>query len=144
MKTIKIIFFLLFFLPVYGISQDVYEVKWGPQQRYKGALVIDEEDGSGTARIKWDGNMVEQTLTVDYTNEVLRVDGSYPVYPGTSDAHESYNADNFYITIDNLGKYSCINIDDANSTSKCSLRKINGNLKAKNKFLKEFDMTVDY
>jgi len=141
MKSAKLLL-CLFLLPVFCLGQDVYEVKWGPSLRYKAALIVYELEETGVARVKWDDQMVEQTLKLEYSNDVMILYGSDPVYPGTESTYESYNADNFYITTDDNGVYSCLNIDDGLSISKCRLRKINGSKSEKNKFLKEFKLKV--
>jgi hypothetical protein len=142
MQHFKLLFLSLFLMPVFCLGQDVYELKWGPENRYKGALIVYELEESGIARIKWDDNMIEQSFVLEYSNDVMVLDGYDPVYAGTNVSHSSYNADNFYITIDDNGVYNCLNIDDANSISKVSIRKIIGNRAVKNKFLKEFKLSV--
>lgn len=142
MQPIKLLFLSLFLMPVFCLGQDVYELKWGPENEYKGALIIYEIEEAGIARIKWGNNMVEQSFTLEYSNEVMILDGYNPIDPYTEDSHPSYNADNFYITIDETGVYSCLNIDDAGAVGKVRIRKINGNKAVKNKFLKEFNLSV--
>jgi hypothetical protein len=146
MKPVKILLFLFFFLPIIIKAQSVFEIKFKAGiTQYRGALVL-YDDGTGAFRVKYfsDGQtrMVEQQMKVENTTEGMRLAGYNPVYPGTKYTYSNYNADNFYLTQDENGVYTCENIDDAGSQSKCNIRLISGDNTDKNRFLKDFDWSL--
>jgi hypothetical protein len=124
-------------------AQEVFEIKFkiGISQ-YRGALVL-YDDGTGKFRVKYFSNgetqMVEQDMRVENSNDGMRLAGYNPVYPGTKVAFPNYNADNFYITQNENGNYSCVNIDDSGTEANCVIRIISGNTYTKNNFLRDFN-----
>lgn len=126
-------------------AQDVYKITFtAGVTQYRAALII-FEDGSGKMRVRFysDGTkMVEQTMKVENTEYGLRLTGYNPVYPGTTTSHPTYNADNFYISIDENGNYSITNIDDAGVSAKTYIEQIEGTYSIKN-FLEDFDWSLN-
>lgn len=140
MHYLKMMFFVIF-LPFTLQAQKVFEVKFTAGfTQYRCALVI-FDNGTGKMRVRYyqDGTkMVEQTMKIENTQYGIRLTGYNPVYPGTSRKHPSYNADNFYISVDEYGNYSIVNIDDGGVSAKASIRKIEGRY-SKNSFLSDFN-----
>jgi len=146
MKPVKILLLLFFLSPIFLKAQTVFEIKFKAGiSQYRGALVL-YENGTGSFRVKYfsDGQtrMVEQQMKVENTSEGTRLAGYNPVYPGTTTTYPNYNADNFYLTQDENGVYTCENIDDAGSQSKCNVREISGSNYVKNIFLEDFNWSL--
>lgn len=133
---------ILFFCSTKVFSQDVYEIKFTAGfTQYRAALAM-YSGGNGVMRVRYYNNgstrMVEETIRFQRTTAGYRLTGYSPVYPGTSIRYPGYNADNFYISQNEHGTLSCINIDDDGTTSACSIRLITGYYD-KNAFLSDFN-----
>jgi len=70
--------------------------------------------------------MVEQTMKLENTTLGTRLTGYNPVFPDTEKMFPLYNADNFYLITDEYNNLTITNIDDGGSTSKASIRLIEG------------------
>lgn len=140
MKSIKLLT-MLFILPCLVNCQEVFELKFTAGiTQYRAALVL-FDDGTGAMRVKFYDNgprMVEQYVRLENTLSGLRITGYNPVYPGTSTRHPSYQADNFYISQDENGNLSLMNVDDGGVYARSYIRSISGYAN-KTKFLGEFD-----
>jgi hypothetical protein len=139
-KIIVILFFAFIANNVY--CQEIYEINWigSNSEHYQGALVM-FKDNTGKLRVRYHKEsgiaMVEQTIRIEATQVGNRLSGYNPVYPNTSTTFPYYNADNFYLIVDAVGNLTITNIDDAGSTSKASIRYIEGT--EKNEFLLLFN-----
>ena len=133
--------FLCLLLPSQVQAQDIYEVKFiAGVTQYRAAMAL-FDDGTGLMRVRYYSNgtkMVEQSLILEETTVGIRVTGYDPVYPGTNTPHPSYNADNFYISQDEYGDVSIVNIDDNGVTASATMRLIEGYY-AKQNFLDDFN-----
>ncbi|WP_108808054.1 hypothetical protein [Aquimarina spinulae] len=140
MKYIKILFLALL-LPLTLQGQEVFEVKFtAGLTQYRCALVI-FDNGTGKMRVRYYDKrttMIEQTMAIENTQYGIRLKGYNPVYAGTKIKHPSYNADNFYISMDEYGKYTIINVDDAGTRAKSYIKKIKGKYTINN-FLRDFN-----
>ncbi|WP_422103821.1 hypothetical protein [Winogradskyella sp.] len=145
----KLIGILVLFLLSYSNvqAQEVFEVKFKVGfTQYRGALVV-YDGGYGKMRVRYyrDGRtrMVEQSMKVEKTLYGMKLNGHNPVYPGTSTAHPSYNADNFYISIHENGNYSIISVDDdGTAAAQTTIRLIKGKYTTEN-FLDDFNWTLN-
>lgn len=127
-------------------AQQVFEIKFtAGVTQYRCALVI-FDNGSGKMRVRFYGDgktkMVEQAMRIEDTQYGLRLTGYNPVYPGTSTRYPSYNADNFYISMDEYGNYSVTNVDDAGVSARSSIRKVEGQYTI-NGFLDDFNWELN-
>ncbi|GAA3614845.1 hypothetical protein Q4Q39_02440 [Flavivirga amylovorans] len=146
--TIRLItaFFFTIIFSIGVHAQDVFEIKFtAGYTQYRGALVI-YNSGSGKMRVRYYSNgktkMVEQTMKIENTQYGMRLTGYNPVYPNTSIKHPSYNADNFYISVNENGKYSITNIDDGGTPAKTTIRLIKGKYSI-DKFLGDFNWELN-
>ncbi|WP_337044614.1 hypothetical protein [Emticicia sp. 17c] len=147
MKVSKVLFMAAVMLcSLTSKAQDVYEVIFtvGITQ-YRSALYMDWNEGIGKMRVRYfsDGNtrMVEQTMRVEKTTAGTRIAGYNPVYPGTSQRYPNYTADNFYVSQDEYGNISIVNVDDRNVAAACTVRKYN-TYSEKQNFLRSFNWSL--
>lgn len=149
MKPIHIIIVTLFLSlsPLVSIGQSVFEVKFiAGMTQYRAALVL-FEGGTGKMRVRYYTQdkgtvMVEQTIRIENTVNGMRLTGYNPVYPGTSVRNSSYVADNFYISQNEYGSMSIINIDDRGTSSTASIRLIS-NSYDRRQFLSGFEWVLN-
>ena len=144
----KALFILCFLFSVLGsaFAQDVYEIRFTAGYTQHRAALLLYSDGSGTMRVRYYSNgrtqMVEQYIAFEKTTAGYRLTGYNPVYPGTSVRYPGYIADNFFISQDENGRPSCINIDDDGDSYVCSIRLVTGYY-AKNEFLSDFSWKIN-
>lgn len=123
MRTLAILLTLVF-PAVLVHAQDIYEIKFTANTaQHRGALVMWWNEGFGKMRVRYYGNgatkMVEQTMRVEKTSVGTRIAGYNAVYPGTSQRHSTYITDNFYVSQDENGRLSVVNVDDQNEVAVC-------------------------
>lgn len=132
--------------PLLVSAQTVYEIKFiSGVTQHRGALVL-YNNGTGKMRVRYYSQqegpaMIEQEIRLENTNFGYRLTGYNPVYPGTTRRKATYNADNFYISRDESGKSSIVNIDDKGSTAQATIREIAAS--EKTKFLYGFNWRLD-
>ncbi len=149
MKPIHIIIVTILLLssPLASIGQSIFEVKFiAGMTQYRAALVL-FDGGTGKMRVRYYTQdkgtvMVEQTIRIENTVNGMRLTGYTPVYPGTRVRYPSYTADNFYLSRNEYGSMSIINIDDSGNTSTATIRLIDDAYE-KRRFLSGFDWSLN-
>lgn len=135
-------FLLTTFILFTAQAQDIFEVKFTAGiTQYRCALAI-FDDGTGKMRVRYYDNgtkLIEQSMRIEITQYGIRLTGYNPVYAGTTTRHPTYNADNFYISVDEYGNYTMVNIDDGGVTAKVFIRKVEGTRYTINSFLSDFN-----
>ncbi len=143
----KLTFLLLVaLLPVIARAQDVYEITFTAGiTRYRAALVL-WSNGSGQMRVRYyannQTNLIEQTIRLENTQYGYRLTGYNARYADTQRRHPNYQPDNFYLSQDDYGNLTCLNIDDKGTTSRCSIRLVQG-YSSKNTVLSSFNWRLD-
>lgn len=139
MKSIITLLFL-FSISITINAQEIFEIKFtAGLTQHRCALII-FESGNAIMRVRYFSNgkteMVEQTMKIEDTKYGIRITGYDPVYSGTSIEHPSYNADNFYLSMDEYGEYELLNVDDGGMSAQAYVRKIEF---SKDAFLSDFN-----
>jgi predicted ribosome quality control (RQC) complex YloA/Tae2 family protein len=110
--------------------KGVYEIKFSADTiQYRAALVL-FEDGSGAMRVRFQDEgtkVVEQSVTVDSTTYGISIEGKNPVYPGTSIKFPSYDANDLYLSENEMSKSSTKNSEEDRSTL-ATIQKIEGEI----------------
>ncbi|MDF7817253.1 hypothetical protein P1X15_06580 [Runella sp. MFBS21] len=87
-------------------------------------------------------NLIEQTIRLENTQYGYRLTGYNARYADTQRRHPNYQPDNFYLSQDDYGNLTCLNIDDKGTTSRCSIRLVQG-YSSKNTVLSSFNWRLD-
>jgi hypothetical protein len=148
-KSIAVIIVAMFaFLNINFSShaQDVYELKFTANGTHHRAALILFSDDTGKMRVRFYSKdrtkMIEQYMEVQKISRGFKILGYNPTYAGTEIKCTTYGADNFYISRDEDGILSCVNVDDNSVTASCSIRAIEG-YSTKQSFLSDFSWKID-
>ncbi|WP_080054496.1 hypothetical protein [Spirosoma aerolatum] len=144
-KSILIATVVLFPLLGFGQIQGVYEIRFTSGTTQHRAALIIFSDGTGKIRVRYfsEGRtkMVEQYVRTENTRYGLRLACYNPVYPGTSTRFPNYITDNFYLSQDEYGNVSVLNVDDSGGTSRAWVRVFQSTYD-RNQFLTDFNWHI--
>jgi hypothetical protein len=142
----KLLVTLLFLVPFLSGAQEVYHIKWISNDVYYSMAVIVYDDSTGKMRVRYDAGagvkLVEMDVLIetDDYDEGFYIHGSNPKN-ALSAGPAGYNADHFYVGVNDDYEIYCTNSDDGDSNSKCCIMEVTGSVN-QNVFLKEFNWTL--
>lgn len=142
----KLLFTLLFLLPLFAAAQEVYHIKFISSNVHYSVAVVLYDGNTGKMRVRYDAGdgvkLVEMDVHIesDEYGSGFYLDGSKPTNV-LSASPASYNADHFYVWADEDGEINCANSDDGASESSCCIMEVMGSAN-RNIFLKEFNWTL--